>query len=150
MDIKWNEQISIDNGVLDEEHKIFIDIANKFIHQDKQFSDLNQAREFLVNLKDHLLAHFKNEEDYQREVGYSNIVDHHEQHQTMVSFLNEIIIKIDTGKNNQLLLIDKLTTKLLTDFLVKHMLEEDIKMRDFVREIEQQSKEQEAPEVIYV
>lgn len=151
MDIKWNDKISIDHGVLDEEHKIFIDIANKFIHQDKKFSDLNQARKFLVDLKEHLLLHFKNEEDYQREIGYSNMVAHHEQHQSMLFFLDEIINKIDNGKNDQLHVIDKLTTKLLTDFLVKHMLEEDMKMRDFVKKLEQQPKQQqEVAEIIYV
>jgi hemerythrin len=151
MDIKWNDKISIDHGVLDEEHKVFIDLANKFIHQDKRFSDLKQARKFLADLKGHLLLHFKNEEDYQREIDYSNMVAHHEQHQSMLFFLDDIINKVDNYKNDQLHVIDKLTTKLLTDFLVKHMLEEDMKMRDFAKKLEQQPREQqEVAEVIYV
>ncbi len=69
MGINWNEGLCIDNGIIDDEHKVVIAKANVFLDQDKQFTDIKQAKQYLGELRDHVAIHLMHEEDYQKSIG---------------------------------------------------------------------------------
>ena len=129
MGLKWSSELSFDHGRLDEEHKAFIDLANLFINQGKKFIDVSQAETYLDNLRTHLITHMKHEEDYQKAIGYADRKAHKKLHRALIVHLDEIRTRLAGLKGYDLTEINKGTAHFLMEFLVKHLLYEDMKIK---------------------
>ncbi len=139
MGIKWKEELCIDNGIIDNEHKVIIDKANLFLDQDKQFTDINQAKQYLGVLRDHMAIHLVHEEDYQKSIGFSGLNEHKMLHKTLISQLDRILLHVSGLKTADLSEINRLTAYFLLEFLVNHLLNEDMKMKEARRETTQRN-----------
>lgn len=129
MGLKWSNELSFDHGQLDEEHKIFIDLANLFIDQGKKFIDIPQAETYLDKLRAHLVTHMQHEEDYQESIRYEDREAHAKLHRKLIAQLDDIRTDLTALKGYDLTEINRGTAHFLMNFLVKHLLYEDMKIK---------------------
>lgn len=130
MEIKWNDNLCIDNGEIDHDHQIFISKTNKFLGQGRRFSDIDKARKYLNDLRIHLITHIDHEEKYQEMIGYSDLENHRQLHRQLIMHLDQFLKEINTAKNHDMADVSKKTAHFLVEFLVNHLLNEDMKMKN--------------------
>src|SRR6266545_3261240 len=69
--IRWRREMSVDNGIIDDDHRHLIDIINSFsYHRARGRADLPHAMDCLNALKFYANTHFAREERLQLMVGY--------------------------------------------------------------------------------
>lgn len=89
--LKYNVNISI----IDEDHRKFIDIANKAIVAKQHNKNTEQIEEILNEMIDHALNHFKTEEKYMIDSNYPEYQYHKEEHLDFsfrtISYLKRVV-----------------------------------------------------------
>jgi len=123
--IKWKDEYSIGVEKIDLQHKHLFEIANRIYETLKnQFciDKYDKILEILKELEEYTIYHFKEEEDYMKEIGYENYFLHKIEHQKFINKLKETDLeKIDFNQDGYLL--DLLN--FISDWLVKHILKDD-------------------------
>ncbi len=144
MAIIWREQMSVGSEEIDNQHKYLIDLIN--IIESAVNCNLfgNTLSIYIDQLVGYTKVHFEREIEIQKEINFPYIEHHIKEHQELVSHLKEIVeefkktetsktITIDSSKSNSeevQMAVDHLFP-LLREWLVHHILEEDMKMKDF-------------------
>lgn len=82
LSIKWRDEMEIDHGMIDEDHKTLIAIINKFL--DTSHDDMTRSRRALDELGHYAAVHFAREEALQRAVLFPESAAHRRQHQGLV------------------------------------------------------------------
>ncbi|OHW63252.1 bacteriohemerythrin [Andreesenia angusta] len=124
----WKEEYGIGVDLIDEQHKHLFEIGNRAysILKDKLCIDkYDKVAEVLEDLRDYTKYHFKTEEDYMLDIGYSNYFAQKVAHKDFVD-------KLDSYDLNS---IDELTNKEIEEILsfifkwvLEHILKEDKKI----------------------
>lgn len=82
--IKWENDFSVNNPVIDEEHKGLLKIYNNIIDslkdEDKDFHIVN----VLTDLTNYSLKHFKSEEDWMLKIQYPDFEPHQRSHKDFI------------------------------------------------------------------
>jgi len=91
MTIQWREKMTIDDGVIDQDHKHLIDIINRFEKTAQDGLTLNEGLEILFALKFYASTHFKREEQLQRLIDFPFFEAHKREHEELIEKLTEII-----------------------------------------------------------
>lgn len=90
MQIQWREEMAIDGGLIDGDHKHLISIMNEFCAA----SPTEDSRDRLLGILDRLnvytTIHFRREEQLQRAVHYPYIDAHHHEHGDLLRELYSI------------------------------------------------------------
>src|SRR3990167_6494235 len=90
MQIQWREEMAIDGGLIDGDHKHLISIMNEF----GAASPTEDSRDRLLGILDRLnvytTIHFRREEQLQRAVHYPYIDAHHHEHGDLLRELYSI------------------------------------------------------------
>ncbi|HNY30958.1 MAG TPA: hemerythrin family protein [Fibrobacteria bacterium] len=88
MDIRleWNDSFSIDDPLLDAQHRELIAIANSIPEND----DRAQVRACVMRLFRYAREHFSAEEEYMRAVGYPRLKEHARIHEALIEELGTI------------------------------------------------------------
>ncbi len=78
MTIEWQDNFSVGDDTLDQQHMRLFDIMNQFYdkivsHPEKELVILPDV---LDKLFDFVQYHFETEENYMRKIGYSDVEDH--------------------------------------------------------------------------
>lgn len=129
--IQWNEEYCIGIPEIDEQHIEWVNIINS-LHE----SLLNEQEKELGLLTSKALAamlsycemHFKFEENYMEELGYPNLAEHKTLHKR---FMENIIELFDQHASNEVVLLNSQLMKILKNWLVQHILEEDSKIQAY-------------------
>lgn len=131
MEIKWSDQLSIDGGLLDEEHKAMIQKTNMFLKMGKTFDSADQARQFLIGLKEHLAIHTAHEEEYLQQIDFPDLQQHSKSHEKLNVEMDALLQVLDRVKFYDLTEINRRTAHFFSHFLVGHFLNEDMKMKAY-------------------
>jgi|GEM_PF-903934 len=116
--ITWCDNMGIDGGVLDQDHKKLIDALNQchlLQYQDEIHQPLMQIIE---SLRLHTHYHFKREETIMKACEYPHFQNHCSVHQMLVRKL-ESMVESDYGDEHQLC---RWLISYLTDWLLNHIL----------------------------
>lgn len=126
--LDWNESLSMYIPEIDAEHHHFIRLVN----------ELNEAIIARMNKKiiksrmrailDDAALHFAHEEAAFKEWSYPDAEQHAQKHAQIITFLNEIMESVDHGKMAHGWLEAGLEMK---QVLIRHILNEDMKYRDY-------------------
>lgn len=124
----WKEEYGIGVDLIDEQHKHLFEIGNRAysILKDKLCIDkYDKMAEVLEDLKEYTKYHFKTEENYMLDIGYSNYFAQKVAHKDFVD-------KLDSYDLNS---IEELTNKEIEEILsfifkwvLEHILKEDKKI----------------------
>jgi hemerythrin len=132
MPIVWREQMSVGNHIIDMDHRLLICKINMIelalLAPGEELANLRMA---LAELQEYTDTHFKREEKIQVAMSYPKYGDHKYQHQELVSRLSEIKEQILGLEPSRLAEKAQGLTQLLRDWLLEHVLTEDMKLKPY-------------------
>lgn len=128
--IHWNEEYSVKNKELDQQHKKLIDMLNQAY--DSLFRDEKDdiLEQIITDMKDYAFIHFKNEEKYFAQSGYEDAPAHIAEHQFFLKNVEKFCAEYkahDAALRNEIMIF-------LQDWLIKHIMWSDKKyMESFIK-----------------
>lgn len=143
-DINWNSNYSVGHQLMDDQHKWLFGILRRL----KQ-NEVQTNKELLIASIDELLhysrEHFSSEEALMESVGFPGLDAHkllHEKFNTQILELKNSIMEKELG------LIQNEMVDFLSNWLIKHIQEQDKKYEDFIKANNYQKKLNEKPAII--
>ncbi|WP_136810207.1 bacteriohemerythrin [Desulfosediminicola flagellatus] len=128
--IEWEVSFSIGDETIDKQHQKWIALYNKV---DKMLLESNPTEfaemkvEALEEMKQYALYHFSYEENFMKKINYPDLPRHWRLHKDFDYKVFELIRQIESGG---ILLHSELLT-VMRDWLIEHILKEDMKIRQF-------------------
>lgn len=135
MTIEWRQQMSVDGGKIDEDHRHLIDIINRFEVETPHFTGTDDAMEILHALKFYCKTHFEREEQLQRLSAFPFATAHAQEHTDLVKQLDTIIDKTRNCGEGEIIEISTMMTELLKDWLIGHVVKSDLRMKPYIHEM---------------
>ena len=136
MGIQCRQDMAIDESVIDEDHKLLIEIVNTFEVALTRKLAPQTVDHGLKLLRHYALEHFRREEELQRAVQYPFAEAHAREHRDLVKKLGAIIAHRTAAASK--VDIAEVATEildLLKEWLVCHILQTDLRMRPYVAEM---------------
>ena len=128
MTIMWREQLSVGNDMIDDDHRVLIDIINEY-ERALDTRNVDQIIGVFDRLKAYAHEHFNREENLQRAIHFNQAESHKEKHEEMIRRLNKIhtmfIEKNDISLEN--------LKNFLRDWLIQHIIKQDLKMIPYLK-----------------
>jgi len=134
--LDWSESLSMRIPEIDAEHRHFIGLVNELNEAIIERMDNKEIQRRMRAVLDDATMHFAHEEALLKEWGYPEAEEHAQQHAQISAFLNEIMKSVDRGRIEHGWLEAGLEMKRV---LVKHLLNDDMKYRDYHLAQSQQS-----------
>ena len=133
MAIQWRKEMVVDEAIIDEDHKFLIDIVNNFEAALNRRVDKITIEDGLKALKHYSLQHFKREEELQRLAQYTFCDAHAHEHKDLIKKLDAIADHYQKSSSaTDVVSVSKEISDLLRDWLVKHIIQSDLRMLPFV------------------
>jgi hemerythrin-like metal-binding protein len=131
--IRWRTGMSVDGGVIDDDHRHLIDIVNSFsVHRAQGPAALPQALKCLDALQFYAQTHFEREERLQRQVAYPERRMHRAEHEELSDTLVAISWRAQrtlTADDASGVVADLAT--LLRRWLLNHIIVGDLGMKPY-------------------
>ena len=125
MPIIWRSGMSVGEPLIDTDHKHLIELLNSY--EDAVHSkDLTLLKSTFEGLLKYTETHFNREEDLMQAIHYKGLGDHRLAHQDLLDEL-KVFHKQILSKTGHIAL--PLVSKFLHDWLVNHVLNEDMKLK---------------------
>ncbi|MCB1760201.1 MAG: hemerythrin family protein [Gammaproteobacteria bacterium] len=127
---QWNEKLSVGNAEIDADHKGLFELIAELENSAVTRGFLSYI---LGRLEGYAAEHFAREEQLMRRVGYPGFDAHIREHKAFVEWL-ETVKSTYTRAAESPYLIGDLVNDFLRGWLTRHIMEEDMKYRDFISE----------------
>jgi hemerythrin-like metal-binding protein/PAS domain S-box-containing protein len=121
--ISWENDYNTDIQLIDDQHKILVDLINQFYVSFKNGRAKKQVKNILKGLTDYTEYHFGVEEKYFKQFKYENEAEHLALHKVFVEKINQFQSDYNSGK----ITLSYDIMNFLKDWLVNHILLEDRK-----------------------
>lgn len=133
MPIVWREQMSVGNHLIDMDHRLLISKINVLeLALQAPGEGLANLHFALDELGGYTVEHFDREERLQIATNYPKFGDHKRLHQGLVDRLQEIRAEILAIEDpTQLAQQAPRLSELLRDWLLVHVLQEDMKLKTY-------------------
>ncbi|AGF77958.1 hemerythrin-like metal-binding domain-containing protein [Desulfocapsa sulfexigens DSM 10523] len=122
--IKWSDSMSVNNAVLDAQHKEWIAIYNRMdnilLHGELGQLD-NAVIDAFKAMQEYASYHFRQEEEYMEEIGYPDRVMHKRMHTDFDDQLYNYSKEIRRGD----LVLGTEVMSILKNWLLNHIMRED-------------------------
>jgi len=133
MTIQWRDNMSVDGGLIDADHKHLIEIINKFEVFSKGGLSVDQAMEILYALKFYSSTHFRREERLQLLAGFPYAEEHKLEHEELLQQLGHVIEEFrNLAPDADYHEYARETAELLRHWLIDHVLNRDLTMKGYV------------------
>lgn len=127
--MKWNEKYCIDVADVDSQHQELFRKANLFIFSVKHGEGDKQIGKVLKDLVEYTKVHFKDEEHLMERFKYPELFEHKHQHHQLTEEIVKVLKRIKAGQRYSPIEL----IRFLEDWLVHHILEEDMKIGKFLK-----------------
>lgn len=129
--IEWNESMSVGIPEIDEEHKHFIGLVNRFNESVANRMELTAVVKVIGEILDFVDYHFPNEETLFKKFAYPEADDHAQKHAQLKTLLGQINEHAKGERTDYLWIEAGLKIK---DEIVNHLLNEDMKYAEYFRD----------------
>ena len=130
--ISWSEDLSIDDGPIDQDHQRLIGLINQINAAARADAEQEHIGTILCELADYSSFHFAREETLMTAIGYQNRTNHIEQHNNFIESLSDLIAAFERGA---------LITSEILDFVVTWLiLHVRVSDRDFGYHLKQHQR----------
>lgn len=130
MDIAiWSSRYETGIELIDGQHKALFAAINQLAHAFRAGTASDQVRESLAFLVSYTDEHFRSEEHYMREMGYSGLASHALEHAALMEQVRDLQAELVGGK-----LVTMDVTIFLADWLKRHISGSDMGYVDFVKD----------------
>jgi len=124
---EWTIDMRIDNGLVDEDHKALIGIANQVIELNRPNRDADKLKQAIRELYDYVKYHFVREEELMRKIKYAEVDSHHEKHEAIIKEMNHYL----TSSHHMGEMLSNFR-QLMNKWVINHIMEEDKKLHYFM------------------
>jgi len=121
--IKWNEGLNLGIKVLDDDHKKLLYIIGKLSRAISNNEKKETLKSIFEELEESTKEHFHREEIYLQDCNCTKLDDHIKKHNTFCNQLSKLKTKALSSKE---FTYSQDTTIFLTEWLLNHIIEEDI------------------------
>jgi len=121
----WKNIYSVNNMKIDQEHRQLFDIAKEAFTTVNDENRSKKIKQILTDLYEYMQTHFRDEEEYMKEVEYPYLKQHKEIHKKIITDLNEFVKKAPTIEVE---LFEKELARIIDLALVQHIIQEDRKI----------------------
>ncbi|WP_275401493.1 bacteriohemerythrin [Wenzhouxiangella limi] len=130
MPVQWRKQMSVGNLIIDLDHRYLLSLINQVEYALRHPEESENLRMALDQLSDYAREHFAREEKLQLRIQFRGYMPHKMAHQSLLDRLDRIISEIlEESDPQQLKARSAEITTLLRDWLLDHVLKEDMKMK---------------------
>lgn len=119
--IKWTENLSVNNALIDYQHKELIRLLNRLIINRDAENQQILVGEILSDLLSYIKKHFTDEEKYLRKQKYPDIEKHIKIHQQFSYKIGEFCLEVIEGRNT----VSDDMIVYLSNWLIEHIGIED-------------------------
>lgn len=129
--LTWNASFSVNNPVLDAQHKKWIDIYNRLDHtllHGSQEELLTAAASAVKAMLDITELHFHQEEQYMKEIRFPDLAAHKKLHGDFINLLCQYRQMINRNE----LVLNTEVLSILKNWLTDHILREDQRYAAFL------------------
>jgi hemerythrin len=132
----WKEKYRIGVPLIDEQHQELFRRVTDFVKTlrsgDEWETKLSKVNETLAFMKDYVIIHFGDEEEFQKQIGYPGYDKHREIHQQMVKYVADVAERYEQeGYNEEI--IQQFAGKLLA-WLINHVAAMDLKIAEYAND----------------
>ena len=118
--IEWSDELSVGVAGIDEQHRAFVGLVERFAALSRDNPCAEQLRGILADVMDYAVVHFMEEERLMREAGYPRLAEHAVKHHAAASRIQALLAK-DTGRIERY----RFLATFLKRWLLSHILGED-------------------------
>ncbi|HLJ20221.1 MAG TPA: hemerythrin family protein [Stellaceae bacterium] len=137
MVVVWRDQMSVDGGLIDDDHRVLIAIINEFAETKPTPSAIPVLAAVLTKLDRYTKTHFEREESLQKSVNYTFHDAHKHDHKDLIRQLSEVReeLKGKAAARNpaDIPAMHARMADFLYHWLIDHILEKDLRMRPFTK-----------------
>ncbi|EBF5967059.1 bacteriohemerythrin [Campylobacter coli] len=125
---KWDDNYSVHNAKIDEQHQKLFELAGKveFMFDRPVYKD--DIKALLADFFNYMKDHFNDEEKYMKLIGYPGLEEHKKIHKEIIQSMIDLIKNIKSTND----LKEKLYT-VSKKWLLEHILYEDMKVEQYRR-----------------
>ncbi len=127
--IKWTDELSVGVAEMDQQHQKLISMINRLISEQKVLTVPETIAQLITEMTDYAGEHFRAEEFLLSEYDYDDIDRQVSQHETFIADIQHFIDASDVGAN----ILSKALLDYLRQWLVQHILKEDMKYKEFFK-----------------
>ena len=129
----WKEKYKVGVELIDQQHEElfkrvteFVETLRSPVEWNEKVDQVNRTLEFMKN---YVVTHFRDEEAYQKKIGYEELENHTKIHNDMVQYVSDVAEEYAVkGFDEQLM--QQFAGKLLA-WLINHVTVEDQKIADY-------------------
>lgn len=126
--IQWSEKISVNNHIIDRQHKTLIKLTNKLISHSNKKTSSKIINETLTELLKYTQYHFQDEEKLMKQLNYPNFENHKIQHK---EFIYKVTMFCKDVLDQKKTITDELIT-FLTDWIIHHTSNDDQDFKNYI------------------
>jgi hemerythrin len=119
----WMEEYGLGIDNIDTQHRQLFDIANR-LWDELRPGDLEEV---LMDIYRHTRQHFRDEEQFMKDMGYPELEGHRRQHDALLAQFNELSAKVVKDPAQ----LSALQT-FLADWIADHTLNQDQRLHRFI------------------
>ena len=131
----WKDNYKLGVPSIDAQHKELFRRVESFLQvlrsEDRWEDKIPKINETLEFMKGYVVDHFRDEEEYQRSIGYPGYEAHKQKHTGMVDYVLEVTKQYEQSNNNEQLM-QQFGGRLLA-WLINHVAAEDQRIADYAR-----------------
>lgn len=132
MHIAWRPQMSVDNGVIDDDHRQIIAIINEFLDIEEKSASAQECLQVLGKLDHYTKVHFKREVALQKSIGFRYIESHMGQHRDLLKRLDELRARTEANTAPENVVdIHRGVAEILRSWFIDHIIRSDLNMRPY-------------------
>lgn len=127
----WKPELSVGIDMIDEQHKIWFEKAEKLFEEGKKGKAKGYIGELLDFLEDYTKKHFADEEAYMKKIAYPQYDQQKEAHSNFIARLEKLKKDFDSSGGNIAVIIA--ANKMVIDWLTNHISKMDKQIAEFVK-----------------
>ena len=116
MNVEWKDAYKIGHEVIDQQHQRLFELTNALMDA----RDVGALRRAMVHLYKHTREHFDLEESLMRQYKFPDLNAHTEEHDNLLTRLNEVSEEVGRGHMNRHALV-----QLMGSWALQHIPHED-------------------------
>ncbi len=127
--VTWSDKLTTELRSIDNDHKVLIKAFNDFVDAINAEESTDKLCEMFQGMIDEVVRHFAFEEQVMINIGYKGYIEHKQHHANLCADAGEILSELKSATSAK----DTLpSVNYLRALVVKHMVEQDLKIKDFV------------------
>lgn len=131
MAIRWTEDLAVGVELVDDEHRIWFDKADKLFEAGKKGQAKEYIGQMLDFLDDYTKKHFHDEEQYMYSIKYPDYERQKTLHKAFISQLDKLKKEFIESGGNIVVVLN--ANQMVVDWLTKHISNEDKKIGAYAR-----------------